>query len=71
MKRNTTQQFFQLYPKLVLAKESHKFDNLTGDKVMFKRGGFSLKTSLNLLFEGNKEFRINTVITPRITQSLS
>jgi hypothetical protein len=31
---------------------------------MFKRGGFSLKTNLNLLFEGNKELRINTVITP-------
>ncbi len=66
VKSKTTQQFFQLYSKLVLAKKSHKFDNLTGDKVMFKRGGFSLKTSLNLLLEGNKELKINTVITPRI-----
>ena len=66
VRSNITQQFFQLYSKLVLAKQSHKFDNLTGDKVMLKWGGFSLKTSLNLLFEGNKELRINTVITPRI-----
>jgi len=54
VKSNTTQQFFQLYSKLVLAKQSHKFDKLTCDKVMFKRGGFSLKTNLNLLFEGIK-----------------
>ena len=37
-----------------MAKQSHKFDKLTCDKVMFKRGGFSLKTNLNLLFEGIK-----------------
>ncbi len=31
VKSNTTQQFFQLCSKLVLAKQSHKFDNLKGD----------------------------------------
>ncbi len=66
VKSNTTQQFFQLCSKLVLAKQSHKFKNLICDKEMFKRGGFSLKINLNLLFEGNKGLRINTVITPRI-----
>ncbi len=68
MRSNTTQQIFQFCAKLVIAKQSHKFDNLTGDKEMFNRGGFSLKTNLNLLFEGNKELKKNTVITPRITQ---
>ena len=43
---NTTQQIFQFCSKLFLAKQSQKFDNLTGDKVMFKGGGMSLKTYL-------------------------
>jgi hypothetical protein len=46
---NTTQQIFQFCSKLVLAKQSQKFDNLTGDKVMFKRGGFSFKTNFKLI----------------------
>ena len=49
---NTTQQIFQFCSKLVLAKQSQKFDNLTGDKVMFKRGGFSLKTNFKLIIRG-------------------
>jgi len=30
VRSNINQQFFQLYSKLVLAKQSNKFDNLTG-----------------------------------------
>ena len=43
VRSNINQQFFQLYSKLVLAKQSNKFDNLTGDKVMFKGGGISFQ----------------------------